>query len=351
MHRRRPDGADRRADPAARHARLRGQRHRQVAPAAACCRPAGRRRRTGSGTAGAASCSAGRGSPAPWPCSSSSRWPSRCSACGSPSPTPATTRPPSPPARPTTSWRRGSAPASTDRWSSRPTCTAPPPRRRPLSTTSNRPSRPIVDGIAFVTPAEFNAAHTGAVIVVYPTTSPQSPQTETLVQTLRNDVIPPVVERDRRGRAGRRADGGEHRCRQLPRPPALRGDRRRPDPVVPAPHGRVPLAGAPAQGGHHEPAQRRRGLRRDGGGLPVGLGRARHRHRRDGADRPVDPGGALRGPLRPLHGLRGLPALPHPRGVVAHARQLAGRGGRPRRDRAASSPRRRPSCSASSPRS
>jgi RND superfamily putative drug exporter len=48
-------------------------------------------------------------------------------------------------------------------------------------------------GIAFVTPAEFNADNTGAVIIVYPTTSPQSQQTETLVQTLRNDVIPPVV--------------------------------------------------------------------------------------------------------------------------------------------------------------
>jgi putative drug exporter of the RND superfamily len=49
------------------------------------------------------------------------------------------------------------------------------------------------DGIAFVTPAEFNASDTGAVIIVYPTTSPQSSQTEQLVQTLRNDVIPPVV--------------------------------------------------------------------------------------------------------------------------------------------------------------
>ena len=44
-----------------------------------------------------------------------------------------------------------------------------------------------------MTPAEFNASDTGAVIIVYPTTSPQSSQTEQLVQTLRNDVIPPVV--------------------------------------------------------------------------------------------------------------------------------------------------------------
>ena len=49
------------------------------------------------------------------------------------------------------------------------------------------------DGIAFVAPAAFNEAGTGAVIVAYPTTSPQSSQTEALVQTLRNSVIPPVV--------------------------------------------------------------------------------------------------------------------------------------------------------------
>ena len=49
------------------------------------------------------------------------------------------------------------------------------------------------DGIAFVTPPEFNRGSTGAVIIVYPTTSPQSSRTEALVQTLRNEVIPPVV--------------------------------------------------------------------------------------------------------------------------------------------------------------
>ncbi len=48
-------------------------------------------------------------------------------------------------------------------------------------------------GVALVTPAQFNASNTGGLIVVYPTTSPQSSQTEQLVQTLRQDVIPPVV--------------------------------------------------------------------------------------------------------------------------------------------------------------
>jgi putative drug exporter of the RND superfamily len=49
------------------------------------------------------------------------------------------------------------------------------------------------DGIAFVTPVQFNHADTGGLIVVYPTTAPQSSQTQQLVQTLRNDVIPPAV--------------------------------------------------------------------------------------------------------------------------------------------------------------
>jgi RND superfamily putative drug exporter len=48
-------------------------------------------------------------------------------------------------------------------------------------------------GIAFVAPAQFNSSDTGALIVVYPTSSPQSAQTAQLVQTLRNEIIAPVV--------------------------------------------------------------------------------------------------------------------------------------------------------------
>ena len=51
-----------------------------------------------------------------------------------------------------------------------------------------------VPGVAFTAPPQFNRDDTGAVITVIPTTSPQAAQTETLVQTLRNDVIPPVVK-------------------------------------------------------------------------------------------------------------------------------------------------------------
>jgi len=50
-------------------------------------------------------------------------------------------------------------------------------------------------GVAYVAPPQFNAHKTGAVLVAYPTTSPQAASTERLVRTLRADVIPPVVGR------------------------------------------------------------------------------------------------------------------------------------------------------------
>src|SRR5580658_2577069 len=48
-------------------------------------------------------------------------------------------------------------------------------------------------GVAYVVPPQFNAEGTGAVVIVYPTTSPQAAQTETLVRDLRTEVIPPIV--------------------------------------------------------------------------------------------------------------------------------------------------------------
>jgi RND superfamily putative drug exporter len=49
-------------------------------------------------------------------------------------------------------------------------------------------------GVADVVPGQYNADHTGAVLVAIPTTSPQAAQTQTLVRVLRADVIPPVVQ-------------------------------------------------------------------------------------------------------------------------------------------------------------
>jgi putative drug exporter of the RND superfamily len=66
-----------------------------------------------------------------------------------------------------------------------------------------------VPDVAFVAPPQFNAAKTGAVITVVPKTSPQSSQTEALVQILRSDVIPPVVNgTDVRALVGGQTAGG-----------------------------------------------------------------------------------------------------------------------------------------------
>ena len=43
-----------------------------------------------------------------------------------------------------------------------------------------------IPGVAFTAPAQFNAADTGAVITVVPTTSPQAAQTVNLVTELRS---------------------------------------------------------------------------------------------------------------------------------------------------------------------
>jgi RND superfamily putative drug exporter len=48
-------------------------------------------------------------------------------------------------------------------------------------------------GVAYVVPPQFNPHTTGAVLVAYPTTSPQAGPTEDLVRTLRDEVIPSVV--------------------------------------------------------------------------------------------------------------------------------------------------------------
>ena len=48
-------------------------------------------------------------------------------------------------------------------------------------------------GVAYVVPPQFNAGETGAVLVAYPTTSPQAAATQSLVRTLRTEVIPGVV--------------------------------------------------------------------------------------------------------------------------------------------------------------
>ena len=85
------------------------------------------------------------------------------------------------------------------------------------------------------------------------------------------------------------------------------------------------LARAAAQGGAHEPALDQRLLRRAGRRLRVGLGRL------DGLpsprdDRHADAAARARDHVRALDGLRGVPALAHPRALPA-ARRHPPRGG------------------------
>ena len=77
----------------------------------------------------------------------------------------------------------------------------------------------------------------------------------------------------------------------------------------------------PRQGRGDEPALDRRGVRRADRDLPVGLGRraARPRPRDAGLELDADP--AVRRAVRPVDGLRGVPALADPRGLAGHRRR------------------------------
>ena len=98
--------------------------------------------------------------------------------------------------------------------------------------------------------------------------------------------------------------------------PALAGHRLRGRRLDAAAGDGVPLGRDPDQGGGDEPAEHRRGVRRADRGLPVGLGHraARPRPRRAGLELGADPD--VRHPVRPVHGLRGVPAVPDPRGLA-----------------------------------
>ena len=95
------------------------------------------------------------------------------------------------------------------------------------------------------------------------------------------------------------------------------GHRRRRDRDRPVPDLR--LDPAADQGRAHEPAEHHRQLRRAGLDLPGRQSRGAARRRSLRHDHRVDPDPHVRHPLRPLDGLRGVPALPHPRAISRHA--------------------------------
>ena len=107
-----------------------------------------------------------------------------------------------------TCWPQGSAPGSTAPWSSPQTFPAGSGAAGRDAVEALGARLASVPGVASVAPAIFNPAGNAAVIIVYPTTSPQAAQTASLVRHLRSAVIPPVVAGQRGDRAGRRGDGG-----------------------------------------------------------------------------------------------------------------------------------------------
>ena len=160
--------------------------------------------------------------------------------------------------------------------------------------------------------------------MVTPTTSPQSSETTALVERLREE--PGVMV------GGTGAALADQSALVAGRLPLFIGGVR--GALLPAAAVRVPLAADRAEGGRDEPAVGRRGLRRDRAVRVRRLLRRADRHRHRHAGRALHPGDDVRDPLRPLDGLRGLPALARAGGVPAPRRHVEGGRRRPGADRA-----------------
>ena len=165
-----------------------------------------------------------------------------------------------------------------------------------------------------------------AVIIAYPTTSPAGGQDRGHRPHLRDDVIPACHRRHRRGW---RTWAARRPGRSMPPPTCPTVWRwvigAGPAAVLPPVDGRVPVAGHPGEGGGRQPAVGGGRLRGHRGRLPVGMAGRAVRDRGHQPDRPVDPAHDVHHPVRPVHGLRGVPALADPGGVAADRRQLDAR--------------------------
>ena len=115
--------------------------------------------------------------------------------------------------------------------------------------------------------------------------------------------------RRRRQYRGLRRPGRPH----LGAPGACDPDRGRAE--LPAPDARLPLDRGADHGSADEPAFGCRRLRSPGRGVREGLGRVADRPRREDPDRLVRAASDVRGPVRPLDGLSGIPGLTDQRGV------------------------------------
>ena len=149
-----------------------------------------------------------------------------------------------------------------------------------------------------------------------------------------SDVLPDGDRHERRAGLRRRAHRHVHRHRRPDQQPAPLLHRRGRAAVVPAADAGVPLDPRPAHRGAHEPAVGRRRVRRDGRRVPVGLGQGTRRAREHRAHRVVRADDDVRGAVRALDGLPGVPAHAGARGVRRDRRHPSGRRARPRAHRA-----------------
>ena len=174
-------------------------------------------------------------------------------------------------------------------------------------------------------------------LIAYPTTGEQDAATDALVNRL-NDTGAAAVRADR---LRDRAERGQRQLHQPGRQPAAVAHRSGRRAVDGAAARGVPFGGHRGQGRADEPAVRLRRLRGADRGNAVGLARARARLPGEDARHHLGADLLVRDPVRPVDGLRGVPAVEDPRGVRPVRRQRARRRARAGRHRAGDLGRRR----------
>ena len=174
-------------------------------------------------------------------------------------------------------------------------------------------------GVVLVSPPIPNDEENPTAVLwnLVPTTGPQDAVTTHTVNRLRNDVLPAAEQAAGVEVAVTGSTAANIDFSRVPRRAAPVLLRCRAHVVLPAAHGRVPVAARAVEGRPDEPALDRRRLRHRRRPVPVGLAQQHHR-RAAGADRAVGADDALRHRLRPVDGLRGVPALTGAGGVAPH---------------------------------
>ncbi len=162
--------------------------------------------------------------------------------------------------------------------------------------------------VVSVSPAAVNSAGTTAVFNVVPGTRPQAGATTTLVSTLRTSVLPKshtttYVTGTTAGQIDFTKKIKSRLVWLILAVIAIAFV------LLTCAFRSIVIA---IKAADHEPAVDRRGLRRHRGGLRVGLGQEPDRAAHHPADPRLRADGRVRDRLRPVHGLRGLLAVPGP---------------------------------------